>query len=54
MEYGHVNRSEGVAPAVAPATEDLFRRRNAEDYALWQRAGLLLEEHRRDAREPAQ
>ncbi len=47
IDYGHENRSEGVAPVVAPATADVFRQRNAEDYALWKRAEVLLEEHLR-------
>ena len=45
IDYGHENRSEGMAPVVSPATEDLFRQRNAEDYALWHQAEVLLEEH---------
>lgn len=46
MNYGHENRSEGKEPAVSISVRKQFRTRNAEDYALWQRAQTLLDDHR--------
>ena len=34
-----------VAPTVPIGIEELFREKNAEDYALWQRAQTLLDDH---------
>ena len=47
IDYGHENRSEGSVPGVRPATAQLFRERNADDYDLWRRADALLEQHLR-------
>ena len=46
-DYGHENKSEGVAPTVPLEIETLFRERNAEDYAFWQRAQALLDVHQK-------